>query len=78
MRNALSVIMAVALLGLATPAAAGAAVAKGVPYKGKTSGGHPVTFSLDKKRMRSFSRTSSTPSSRSRASITTRSRGTTP
>jgi hypothetical protein len=50
-RTLISLIAAAALLAVAAPAAG---AAKGVPYKGKTTGGHTLTFKLDKRTMNSF------------------------
>jgi hypothetical protein len=51
MRKLIPLIAAIALLvAVAPPASA----AKGVPYKGKTSGGHNVTFTLRKGQLRDF------------------------
>jgi hypothetical protein len=51
MRKLIAPIAAVALLATAAPAAE---AVKGVPYKGKTTGGHNVTFNLVKNRMWNF------------------------
>lgn len=51
MRKSTALLAAVALLAAAAPAAE---AAKGVPYKGKTNGGHKITFRLVKKRMFDF------------------------
>jgi hypothetical protein len=51
MRTAISLIAAAALLVGAAPATG---AVKGTPYKGKTTGGHKVTFTLKKNRMWNF------------------------
>ena len=51
MRTCTSLIAIAALFAVAAPAAH---AAKGVPYKGKTSGGHKISFKLAKKRMFNF------------------------
>jgi hypothetical protein len=52
MRKLITVLAAIALLA-AVPASH-AAKTKGIPYKGKTTGGHKVTFGLGKKKMYDF------------------------
>ena len=47
MRKTVAPLTVIALLGLAAPASA----AKAVPFKGKTSSGHEVTFKVKKKRI---------------------------
>ncbi|HEX2232248.1 MAG TPA: hypothetical protein VHG69_02670 [Thermoleophilaceae bacterium] len=49
MRKLLVFVAVASLLAAAVPAAAQAA--KGVPYKGKTTGGHPITFKYSKGKM---------------------------
>jgi hypothetical protein len=51
MRKLIPLIAAVALFAVAAPVAN---AAKGVPYKGKTTGGHTVTFNLKKNKMHNF------------------------
>jgi hypothetical protein len=51
MRKSTSLIATLALLAAAAPTAE---AAKGIPYKGKTNGGHKITFRLVKKRMFDF------------------------
>ena len=51
MRKLIAPIVAVALLAAVAPAAE---AVKGTPYKGKTTGGHRITFNLFKNRMWNF------------------------